>query len=207
APAIVRLMKRAAWILRRYGPQTASYTGWIVKAPKQPAVTFINHAGSVGASLSTATITIVDQNNKIIDFGNLPDGTHISNPYVQSFPARLIPGWACTTTASGTTQINANVDPNSCTGNMREGYERIVTYPSEGNITTGAPTQNNGSRVELISRDISGALFELSLYNRSTFNAAMIVEFSGTDDMRRPIKLKTERIALNVFQGADVTGN
>ncbi|WP_291427107.1 hypothetical protein, partial [Deinococcus sp.] len=48
APAIVRLMKRAAWILRRYGPQTASE---IVQRQRaiDPGVTFGHiHAEQLG---------------------------------------------------------------------------------------------------------------------------------------------------------------
>lgn len=182
------------------------YVGTVLDPIQQANITTTVHAGSVGASITTASIQIVDQNSQPLDLGKLPDGAAVSNPYVQSFPARLMPGWACLVldeAGNPTTQVDAEKDPGTCAANQRVGYTRIEYYPN-----TAGPIQNPEGTdpppiPDLISQNVASRLAQIAAQSDKTFNGAMIVTFSGIDDNRRPVSFKSERIALNVYRSPD----
>lgn len=180
------------------------FMGYSYELLQQPKIVFTNPAGSIGATFSEAEVTIYDQAGKVVDLGESVPGTRVLNPYTVSFPARVIPAWACVTSAGAP---DPQVDPSSCIPANRTPFTRQVTYPAEGNVV-GSPTPITVDKtVGVMTVNIAERLTQIAHSNENhVFNGYMIINFKGKDDNQNPVTLRSKAINLGVHRGPDKEG-
>lgn len=150
----------------------------------QPQVRFITRAGSIGGTVVRAEVEILDgSGNRFADVNGL---------YIQSFSARVLPGWACTD-AAGIAQPAA--DPYACPAASRVGYARPQTFTEPGNNAT----------VQLVIPNVGEVAIDACVVGPCPANLAMNVAFSVLDDNRGTHTVRIDKSPIPVYRVSDTT--
>ncbi len=170
-------------IVRVYDQKTGGFKYYdSVFTLTQPAVTFTMPAGTVGGRVTSAAVTISDSSGN--RYGD------IDGQYTQSFNARLIQGYACTST-SGTPVVDS--DPDSCAAANRVAITRQQTFPEA----------NNNSAVQLLIPRIAEVALQDCQEGPCPANLSMAVTFTVVDDLNRTQAVTTSRIPIPVYRVSD----
>ncbi|PNY82388.1 hypothetical protein CVO96_14415 [Deinococcus koreensis] len=148
----------------------------------QPNLSFATAAGSVGARLVSADVTILDESGN--RYGD------VSGQYTQSIGARLLQGFAC---ADEKGVPNASADPESCVFAQRIQYSRQQIFP-------GA---NNASAVQLLTPRIGEVATGDCIAGPCPANLSMNVTFHLVDDLQRNQTIQVKRAPIPVYRISD----
>lgn len=172
-------------IKRIYDKETKAFKGTDVNfVYKQPQVTFLTKAGSVGGTVTKATVSVTDSS------GNLYND--VNGKYTQSFVARILPGWACTTPEGA---ADPSADPATCSFTDKVAVTRSQVFPDEA----------SNASVQLLIPSVGEQASDDCVEGPCPANLSLNITFTVQDDLGNIHTISTNKSPVLVNRVSDTT--
>lgn len=179
------------------------------KLERQPSITAISPAGSVGGIIESVEVAVYDQNGKLINLnpskpGKPTETRHtVNNPYTTGYIAPILGGWACKNSTTGF--IEPAVDTLTCPTDRLVGYQRTTELSPEFAKPISLERHNYQFNTQgLIPLDIAAVIAEFNDdHDSEAFNGYLIATFKGQAHNGAPFAIKSSKIELTVSKLAD----
>lgn len=176
---------------------------------RQPSITAITPAGSVGGIIESVEVAVYDQNGKLMPLNpadpNAPaEARHkVNNPYTTGYTALIPSGWGCKNAATGL--IEPFVDTLTCPTDRLGGYPRWTTLSPEVARAISLERHNYQFNTQgLIPLDIAAVIAEFNdNHGSKAFNGYLIATFKGQAHNGAPFAIKSSKIELTVSKLED----
>lgn len=178
------------------------------KLERQPRITAISPAGSVGGIIESVEVAVYDQNGKLMPLSPISkDPTmprpKVNNPYTTSYTALIPNGWGCKN--SVTDVLEPVVDSVTCPTDRLGGLPRWTVLSPEFTTSISLERHNYQFNTQgLIPLDIAAAIAEFNDDHKSNaFNGYLIATFKGQAHNGAPFAIKSSKIELTVSKLED----